>query len=89
MSMDDVERELKRFQRDLEAFNSTLRGATGALQREHDRISSIWNDEFSREYQRRWRTFSGNMERYQKSDASRYESFIKSKVRQVGGFLRG
>lgn len=89
MSMDEVDRELKRFLRDLEHFNATLRSSTSSLAKEHQKVSGMWNDEFAKTYQRRWQTFARDMERYQKGEAGKYESFIKGKIRQVGQYLRG
>lgn len=87
MSMDDTHRELRVFARELEKFNESVRSSVNALQREHDRISGIWNDRFRKEYDRRFDAFKLHMDRYLSQDAKKYERFIKLKGQQIGRYL--
>lgn len=85
--MDDVMRALKVFERELDDFTSAMRSSVTALEREHSSVSPLWQDSFSKEYHRRWRTFEQHMSAYLGRDAPKYRRFVKTKIRQLGQYL--
>lgn len=87
MTMDEVHAALCAFERDLAQLNGSLRTSLGALQREHDRLSSVWRDRFARDYEQRWESFGRHLERYLRRDAPRYEAFVRGRIRHLDRYL--
>lgn len=89
MSMDEVHRELMQFRRELERFHGSVRSSLQSLEREHDRVNSMWRDSFRKDYDRQWADFGKHMDSYLARDAEKYMSFLSSKINQVEAYLRG
>lgn len=87
--MDETQRELQRFNTDLKRFNQTMKAASSALHRSHESVAPIWNDSFRRQYDRRWNDFGKHMSDYLQREAGRYESFMSTKIQQIGRYLNG
>jgi uncharacterized protein YukE len=87
MSMDDVMVSLKTFERQLDTLTSTMQSSVNALEAEHNRVSALWRDSFSKEYQSRWSAFDKHMSAYLKRDAPKYKSYLALKIRQLSRYL--
>jgi uncharacterized protein YukE len=87
MSMDEVMVALRTFERQLDQLTTTMQGSVKSLEQEHDRISDLWRDSFSAEYQWRWSSFDTHMHDYLQRDAPKYRSFLSLKIRQLATYL--
>jgi len=87
--VDDQLAALQRFNATLRQFNHSLRGSMNDLRRNHDKVLPLWRDSFRREYDRRWTSFSGPVERYNKGQGDRYERFVNEKIRAISRYLHG
>ena len=87
MSMDEVMTSLRTFERQLDQLTQTMQASVKALEHEHDRVSGLWRDSFSADYQRRWSTFDRHMKEYLTRDAPKYKSFLAVKIRQLSAYL--
>ena len=87
MSLDEVMDSLRTFERQLDGLTSTMQSSVKTLEQEHERISGLWHDSFSAEYQQRWETFDRHMRDYLTRDAPKYKSFLALKIRQLSSYL--
>lgn len=89
MNMDDLERELIRFDEALKRFNEHLKSSHDDLRRHHERVDTLWQDEFRKEYDRRWNEFSGPVEKYVAGQGQAYERLIAKRLQAVRRYQRG
>jgi uncharacterized protein YukE len=89
VSMDEVMQALRSFERQLDGLTATMQGSVKALEREHQKVSGLWQDSFSRDYHRRWGEFDRHMKTYLQKDAPKYKAFLSTKIRQLRAYLHG
>lgn len=87
--MDDQLAALTRFRSTLRQFNEGLTTSMKDLHRQDEDVKRLWQDSFRREYDKRWTSFSGPVERYSKTQGARYEKFVDEKIRALNRYLHG
>ena len=89
MSLDETAERMMIFHRALERFNERLNASCQDVQRQHEAISPIWQDEFRRRYDATWGIFDESMKRYLAKERPAYEYFMNQKLRAREGYLHG
>lgn len=87
MSMNDTFREMKNFHAELSRFNESLRSSMTDLQKNHDQVSPLWQDDMRKEYDSQWREFDETMKNYLKREAPAYVQFLDQKLRALAAYL--
>jgi hypothetical protein len=88
-TLNDTHEQLCAFDRALSEFNEMLGASTADLRKSDARIAALWRDTGSDTYRRTYDPLAESLDRYLRSDAPRFEHFIKTKIRQLGIFLHG
>ena len=89
MSMDDQARELISFHRELTGFNARLHSSIGELERSHDSVNALWQDEMRRSYDAQYTPLQANITRYVRLEGPRYLDFLQLKIRYAQRYLNG
>lgn len=89
INMDELERELVRFQQALKRFNETLRSSHDDLRRHHERVDPLWKDTFRKEYDRRWESFSGPVKKYVDHHGREYERIVENRLQHTRRYQHG
>ena len=89
MSLDETAERMMIFHRALERFNERLNASCRDVQRHHEAIAPLWQDEFRRRYDATWGPFDDSMQRYLTRDRPAYEDFINQKLRAIEAYLHG
>ncbi len=89
MSMDEQFEQMQYFGRALRAFNDQLGASLRNLERNHDAVSPLWQDEFRQLYDAEWQAFKQSMDSYMLRDAEIYTAFLDSKLQALANYLRG
>lgn len=87
--MDDQLAALNRFRTSLRQFNQSLNGSMKELRRQDEQVKRLWRDSFRRDYDKRWASFSGPVEKYSQTQGARYEKFVDDKIRALNRYLHG
>lgn len=87
MSMNDTFREMQNFHRELVRFNENLRASMNDLQKNHDQVSPLWQDDMRKEYDAQWREFDEIMKNYLKWEAPAYSQFLSKKLQDLSRYL--
>jgi hypothetical protein len=87
MSMNDTFREMQNFHRELVRFNENLRASMNDLQKNHDQVSPLWQDDMRKEYDAQWREFDEIMKNYLKREAPAYSQFLSKKLQDLSRYL--
>ena len=87
MSMNDTFREMQNFHRELVRFNESLRASMNDLQKNHEQVSPLWQDDMRKEYDAQWREFDEMMKNYLKREGPAYTQFLDQKLRALAAFL--
>lgn len=89
MSLDETAERMRIFLHALERFNERLNASVRDVERHHEAISPLWQDEFRRQYDALWSPFEESMKLYLKKDRAAYEEFIQQKLRAIEAYLYG
>ncbi len=89
MSMDDQVRELIAFHRELTGFNARLHSSISELERSHDSVNALWQDEMRRAYDAQYTPLHANITRYVRVEGPRYLEFLLFKIRHAQRYLHG
>lgn len=89
MSMDDQARELVSFHRELTSFNARLHSSVNELERSHDSVNALWQDEMRRSYDAQYTPLQENISRYVQLEGPRYLDFLLFKIQYAQRYLRG
>lgn len=87
MSLDDTMVALRFFAAEIGELTETLAASIGALRNHHEQLRAVWNDDFARQYQRRWDSFEHHLDGYLRRDAHRYRAFLESRMAALGRYL--
>lgn len=89
MSMNDVDRELRRFLSDLKKFNSSLNGALKELETEHSAVTGLWKDSFRKQYDRLYTGWREPLKKYIEDAGPKFEGFLTTKIAVLQRYLNG
>ena len=89
MSMDEQFEQMKIFDAELDRFNNSLAAGLQELQKAHDLVSPLWQDEMRRKYDAIWTPFHERMEQYTKREAPAFTVFLRNKIRHLREYLHG
>jgi uncharacterized protein YukE len=87
MSMDTQYAEMKQFHNALATFNEHLSRSMRDLTKQHEDISSLWQDEMRRAYDHHWKPLDQTMRRYLQKQGPAYLQFLQKKLRYMEGYL--
>ena len=87
MSMDTQYAEMKQFRNALATFNEHLSHSMRDLTKEHEDISSLWQDEMRHTYDHHWNPLDQKMRRYLQKQGPAYLEFLQKKLRYMEGYL--
>ncbi|WP_152551043.1 hypothetical protein [Picosynechococcus sp. NKBG042902] len=59
------------------------------LQKNHDQVSPLWQDDMRKNYDAQWGEFDDLMKNYLKREAPAYSQFLKKKLQDLNRYLRG
>lgn len=89
MSMDDQYREMVNFRQNLVEFNELLQKSMRDLERQHERLSPLWQDEMRRHYDQQWDPLKITMEMYVTVEGPNYVEFLSIKAFALESYLYG
>lgn len=89
MSMDEVNRRMSDFLKELERFNEIMKSSIQDVHSNHEKVNPHWQDEMRRQYDAQWREFDEFMKRYLSADSKKYEEFLRRKKRLLKQYLQG
>ncbi|MBP0013399.1 MAG: hypothetical protein J7525_09825 [Roseofilum sp. SID3] len=75
------------FYSELNRFNDNLRSSMNDLQKNHDRVSPLWQDDMRKEYDRQWQEFDEMMKNYLQREAPAYSQFLDQKLQDLARYL--
>ncbi len=88
MSMNDTFREMKNFHDELRRFNENLKSSMTDLQKNHDQVSPLWQDDMRKDYDSQWREFDEMMKNYLQREGPDYVQFLDRRLKALAGYLR-
>lgn len=86
-SMDDVFERMMHFQRTLREFTEAFTGTVQEMQRRHDEVSPLWQDQFRREYDVHWDVLQREIDLFLNTRAPQYDEFLTRKLRALANYL--
>jgi uncharacterized protein YukE len=89
VNMDDQVQELIAFHRELTSFNTRLNGSVNELERSHDSVNAVWQDDMRRAYDAQYGPLQTNITRYVRLEGPRYLDFLQLKIRYAQRYLNG
>jgi len=87
VGLDETLVALRAFGADLDALSEAMAASLLALRAEHEQVSALWQDEFSRAYRLRWEGLEQGLEDYLGAQAPRYQAFLASRIAHLGRYL--
>jgi len=89
MSMDDVLVVLDNFKQELEVFNDNLKLSFEELEKQHDHVAPLWQDEMQKEYDGKWQPLQEKMDQYLKAGGQGYVEGLIQKIEAAKRYLHG
>ena len=89
MSMNDVERCVDGFERQLDWFNDHLRATVKVLNDHHDQVNPLWQDDMRKEYDAQWLPLEEAMQHYENVVGPEYIVRLKDTLKDIRGYLYG
>jgi hypothetical protein len=89
MSMDDQYRQMRIFTDELRNFNVRLLSSVKDMEKYHEVVSPVWQDEMRKTYDALWGPFKDMMDNYLHNEAPRYIEFLETKARALERYLYG
>ena len=73
----------------LSQFNDSLRTSVMDLERQHDSVSPLWQDQWRKDYDMIWQPFEETMKHYLNSGGPNYIEFLDHKSDAMRRYLFG
>lgn len=89
MSMDDQYHFMTRFRKELIDFNDHLGASVREVEKRHEDVSPLWQDNFRRSYDTEYDAFRENIGHYLKAESRSYVEFLSIKLHTLERFLYG
>ena len=89
MSLDETYAEMQNFEKALRAFNEQLRASLAELEKQHDKVSPLWNDQMRKKYDAVWGPLLQTMKHYSASEGPGYVEFLNIKLYALRRYLDG
>lgn len=87
--MNEVFEALKAFEIELENFNDRLNDSFKDLDKNHDAVSSLWQDDMRKTYDLRWNSLEEQMKEYVTLTGQTYTEVLIQKITAIRGYLYG
>ncbi len=78
-----------RFTKMLMDFNLSLRASMMELEKAHEAVSPLWQDDMRKYYDQIWGPFRQTMMHYDKVEGPSYVEFLHIKMHATGRYLQG
>jgi hypothetical protein len=88
-SMDDINRVALALERELERFNARLKGAVKEVEKSHQLLKPLWDDEMGRDYEKSRQPLADAMERYNHLFGPFYQNELVQRLRHIQAYLHG
>lgn len=89
MSLNETHDALRRFTADIARFNETLAALERDLAEKHEQVDGLWRDDSRLLYDQTLAECRERLAAYCKSDAPRFEDFLRQKCLQLEAYLTG
>jgi hypothetical protein len=70
-------------------FNDSLRSSVMDLEKQHDNVSPLWQDQWRKDYDMIWLPFQDTMQRYLSTGGPNYIEFLNFKSEAMRRYLFG
>lgn len=88
-TLDDVYDLMRQFRITLGEFDESLAESFTELERHHEHLEGMWQDQMAQRYWRAYEPFAETMKTYIQGDALRFEEFLDTKLRILDQYLSG